>query len=175
MLDLYNPLIHCQVQNDNGKFYNFFFPYSLEYILKEKHFSTYYLVTQWNSSYGQGRINAGSFPHFQLLSLLKLILFHIWPGSIFKLAPESFWCDPVIFDNLLALWHDKMFQAHFVHSYSRTRINYFSKKPWHPSVENLVVFQYHRLGTRMLVATRLVIVFKPFLVDRARKIICEIK
>ena len=54
--------------------------------------------------------------------------------------------------------------------YSKPRINHSSKKLWYSSVENQVIFQHHNPDAKCATVSRLIIVFKAFLVDKARKI-----
>lgn len=46
-------------------------------------------------------------------SLLKLKLFLVC-GRIFKLSPESFWHDYMVFDDVFTLWYNKIFQIYLV-------------------------------------------------------------
>lgn len=104
---------------------------------------------------------------FQFLSLLKFKLPHLWSVT----APSRrllspFDMTPVITGSLLTIWYDKMFQVHLI---------CFSLQIWNQPVlqEVLVSFsgkQYVKATTwllGLLIATRLIIVTRPFPVFRS--------
>lgn len=49
-------------------------------------------------------------------------------------------CDPapIVFDDFLAFWKNKMFQTHLVLSLPKSWISHFSKKPWFPSMRSAI-------------------------------------
>ena len=92
------------------------------------------------------------------MSFSKINLSHLWPIVFLNWLPKPIVITLAIFDNILAIWHAKMFQIHLAHSCPRPSISHFPKKPWLLLMEKGISQQ--QLGSRD--SHWLIIVSQPF-------------